>query len=89
MVRYLGRVEQDATHAVDHVQQQWQLERAVDARKRLRHPQVSEPQVPDVRRTERWYAQAVRMSGRGTRPASPPRVLGLVHQVLYVLVDPF
>lgn len=29
------------------------------------------------------------MSGRGTRPASPPWVLGLVHQVLYVLVDPF
>lgn len=89
MVRYLGRVEQDAAHAVDHVQQQRQLKRAVDARKRLRHPQVSEPQVPDVRLTERRYAQAVRMSSRGTRPASPPRVLGLVHQVLYVLVDPF
>jgi len=50
---------------------------------------VRGPQSPDVRCVERRYAQVSQTSGRGTRPAPPPRVFGLVDQVLYVLVDPF
>jgi len=89
VVRHLRRVDYDAAHAVDHVQQQRQLKRPVDALKRLRGPQVCGPQSPDVRCAERRYAQVGRTSGRGVRPAPPPWVLGLLDQVLYVFVDPF
>jgi len=89
VVCHFGRVEQNATHAIDHVQQQWQLERVVDAGKRLGRPQMRESKVPDVRRAKRRYSQVGQTSGRGTCPASPPRVLGLMDKVLYVLVDPF
>lgn len=89
MVRHLRRVEHDTAHAVDHVQQQWQLKRSVDAGKLLRGPQVCGPQSPDVRCAESRYAQVSQTSGPGASPTPPPRVLGLVDQVLYVLVDPF
>lgn len=89
MVCHLRRVEHDAAHAVDHVQQQRQLKRPVDALKRLRGPQVCGPQSPDVRCAERRYSQVGRTSGLGVRPAPPPWVLGLVDQVLYVFVDLF
>lgn len=88
VVRHLGRVEYDAAHAVDRVQQQRQLKRAVDAREHLGRVHVRGPQVPDVRHVERRYAQSRRTSGRGVRPAPPPWVLGLVHQALYVLMNP-
>lgn len=89
-----GHVERDAVHvdddaerAVEHAERQRQLEQTVDAREQVHASAVDNPQVADVGGAERGYAEPCRSRGRGRHPARPPRVLGLVHQPLDVLVQ--
>lgn len=80
-------VDDDAEHAVEHAERERQLEQTVDAREQLHASAVNGPQVADVGGAERGYAEPRRSAGRGRHPAPPPRVLGLVHQPLDVLVQ--
>lgn len=89
-------VDDDAEHAVEHAQRQRQLEQAVDSREQFHARAVHGPQIAYVGRAERGYshpaghrsAAAAATTARGhRRPASPPRVFGLVHQRLDVVVQ--
>jgi len=92
-------IDDDSEHAVEHAQRQRQLEQTVDAGEQFHARAVHGPQVAYVGRAERGYthaaghrstaaAAAAATAARGhRRPTSPPRVFGLVHQRLDVVVQ--
>lgn len=87
VVRQLGCIDDNAKYTVEHVQQQRQLKRMVDAQKHFHCSQMYVSQVSNVRHAESRYSQPCRAAGRGIDPTFPPRVLRFVDQIRYVFVE--